>query len=256
MRHSRQRHCNKSKMQEPRPKKDKPPSRISNRIAKFTRDFSWGKFGFFYSAPNIEILVFRTEGVGCRSPPRSIVLKNFKFDGLEEIQVKNTPRKVFIIEDGKYTEITYDELCRQTKNKSDSYTDKLFIPLHGILMEVTKEDYTDFYKTRNHQKYLKRRSAANGDISYDMLTTDDFNGEDILIADDVDIAVKVEKKIMMDKLKESIRMLSENEQELLDALYFNELSERDWSKISGIPQKTVNYRKRRILAKLKKLLES
>ena len=69
MRHSRQHHCNKSKMQESRQKKDKPPSRISNRIAKFTRDFSWGKFGFFYSAPNIEILVFHIEGVGCRSPP-------------------------------------------------------------------------------------------------------------------------------------------------------------------------------------------
>ncbi|MDE5780912.1 MAG: hypothetical protein K2I03_05475 [Lachnospiraceae bacterium] len=36
---------------------------------------------------------------------------------------------------------------------------------------------------------------------------------------------------------------------------YTELSEREWSSISGIPQKTINDRKRRILAKLKKILE-
>lgn len=60
---------------------------------------------------------------------------------------------------------------------------------------------------------------------------------------------------MMDKLKECLPMLKSKEQELIDALFYHGLSEREFSKVSGIPQKTINDRKRRILAKLKKYLE-
>lgn len=169
--------------------------------------------------------------------------------------MKYTPKKVFILANGEYKEITYEELCRLTEN-NNFYADKLFLPLHGMLMEVSKDEYADFYRTKNRQKYLMKQSASNGDISYDMLTTDEFNGEDILIDDSEDIAVQVEKKMLLDKLCSLFPLLSEDEQRLLNALYFKEMSERDWSKIAGIPQKTINDRKHRILAKLKKLLES
>lgn len=46
------------------------------------------------------------------------------------------------------------------------------------------------------------------------------------------------------------------EQELIQALFFRGLSERKWSEECGIPQKTINDRKQRILAKLKKMLEN
>ena len=165
------------------------------------------------------------------------------------------PRKVFIIENGGYTELTYTELCRRMET-DPSYMDRLFIPLHGMIMEVSKADYDDFYQKQRRQKYIDERSVENGDISYDMLTTDDFNGEDILIDDSEDIETQVVRKIMLDKLRAAFSLLSVDEKELLTALFFQEMSERDWSKISGIPQKTINDRKRRVLAKLKKLLES
>lgn len=169
--------------------------------------------------------------------------------------MKYTPRKVFIIENGEYKEISYEELYHRTEENS-VYADKLFIPLHGMLMEVTKAFYKDFYKDKRCQKYLHEQSDANGDISYDMLTTDEFNGEDILIDNSMDIAQQVENTIMLDKLKHCIPLLNPNEYELIDALFFRSLSEREWSAETGIPQKTINDRKRRILAKLKKLLES
>lgn len=170
--------------------------------------------------------------------------------------MKYAPRKVFILENNIYKEITYGELCDRTQTGNPAYSDKLFLPLHGMLMEVTKDDYADFYKAENRQKYLSRQSAANGDISYDMLTTDDFNGEDILIDNGMDVAELVENKIMLEKLKECLSSLKAEEHDLINALFFRNLSEREWSAETGIPQKTINDRKRRILAKLKKLLES
>lgn len=170
--------------------------------------------------------------------------------------MKYTPRKVFILENGEYIEISYEELCRLTEDNNSPYADKLFLPLHGMLMEVTEDAYKDFYRDKRRQKYLNERSEVNEDFSYDMLTTDEFNGEDILIDDSDDIAVQVEHKMMLDKLRSLFPLLSEEEQKLLNALYFKGMSERDWSKVSKIPQKTINDRKRRILAKLKKLLES
>jgi len=42
----------------------------------------------------------------------------------------------------------------------------------------------------------------------------------------------------------------------IEALFFKGYSERQWSKISGIPQRTICYRKNVILQKLKKILKN
>ena len=96
--------------------------------------------------------------------------------------MKKQPKAVYIIENGGYTELNYEEFCRR-EQICPLYADKLFLPLYGRLMEVSKEDYAEFYRAKRRQKYLDERSADNGDFSYDMLTTDEFSGEDILIAE-------------------------------------------------------------------------
>lgn len=87
--------------------------------------------------------------------------------------------KCFILSPNGYEEITYSELCRRI-DADIHYRERKFVPLHGMLMEVMPEQYADFYRAKNRQRYLDRRSAENGDISIDMLTTDEFNGADIL----------------------------------------------------------------------------
>ena len=51
--------------------------------------------------------------------------------------MKHTPKKVFILEGNNYKEITYEELCRLTESENALYADKHFLPLHGMLMEVS-----------------------------------------------------------------------------------------------------------------------
>ena len=88
-----------------------------------------------------------------------------------------TPKKVFVLDGKTYLELSYAEFRQQ----KDTYHGRRFIPLHGMLMEVPEGDYKAFYKRKRREKYLKKRSKDNGDFSYDMLTTDEFNGEDILV---------------------------------------------------------------------------
>lgn len=163
--------------------------------------------------------------------------------------------KCFIKTNNGYEEITYEELLRR-EEADPSYKGRRFLPLHGMLMEVTPEQYRDFYKERRRQKYLYERSRENRDISIDMLTTEQFNGADILVSDGMDIEEQVAYKLLLDKLHSCLSLLTEEEQELIYALFFVEKTEREWSAETGIPQKTINNRKRKILLKLKTLLEN
>lgn len=170
--------------------------------------------------------------------------------------MKYAPRKVFILENGEYIEITYEELCRFKEDNRNPYASRHFLPLHGMLMEVTEKTYKDFYKDRRRQKYLKEQSAENGDISYDMLTTEAFSGEDILIDDSRDIAAQVENKIMADKLQHAILTLPKEEQLLLYRHYYAEIPETELALLYGISQQAISKRIGKIRTKLKKLLES
>ncbi|MCI5974459.1 MAG: hypothetical protein MRZ13_00030 [Clostridiales bacterium] len=46
--------------------------------------------------------------------------------------MKYAPKKVFILENGVYREISYNEL-KQLEQADKSYMDKFFLPLHGML---------------------------------------------------------------------------------------------------------------------------
>ena len=112
-----------------------------------------------------------------------------------------TPKKVFILDGKTYLELSYAEFRQQ----KDTYQSRWFIPLHGMLMEVPEDEYKAFYQERRRQKYLVERSRDNDDFSYDMLTTDDFNGEDILVDTVADTAGQAEISLLLDKLKKALK---------------------------------------------------
>lgn len=168
--------------------------------------------------------------------------------------MKKQPKAVYIIENGKYTELTYEEF-RHREQTCPLYADRLFIPLHGMLMEVSEKDYLDFYKNRRRQKYIDERSAENGDFSYDMLTTDDFNGEDILPDKSEPLDEQVVQKIMTDKLKSALPLLAEDEQKLIRENFYENLSERSLAEKYDVSQVAIHKRKVKILEKLKKIMK-
>ena len=168
--------------------------------------------------------------------------------------MKKEPKAVYIIENGGYTELTYEEFRRRVQI-CPLYADKLFLPLYGSLMEVSKEDYEEYYRQRNRQIYIDRRASRNGDVSYNALTTDEFNGEDILIAEQPDVCDTVVESIMTDKLKEAILKLTDEEQLLIYSHYYADIPGTELAEIYGVSQQAISKRIAKIRVKLKNLLE-
>ena len=124
---------------------------------------------------------------------------------------------------------------------------------HGPLVEVTEEVYRAYHQGRT----LEEKDQRNGLVSYDGLDTGELTGQE-MIPDRESVSVEDAAlgKVMLGRLRRCLALLEEPDRELIQALYFGELSERKYAKYAGIPQQTISDRKRRILARLKKLLEN
>ncbi len=168
---------------------------------------------------------------------------------------KKTPKKVFILQNGKYIEITFSEYCRRAEI-DETYNRMLFLPLYGMLMEVTPMTYEEFYREEHRQKYLKRLSVKNNDLSYDLLSNDEFNGEDILIDESQSVCEKAIENILIEQLRLSIQKLSAEEKNLIVAHFFDETPQTVLSQLYGVSQQAMNQKIAKIVKKLRKLIEN
>ena len=167
--------------------------------------------------------------------------------------MKYAPKKVFVLENGNYKEITYNEL--KTLEQADKeYANKYFLPLHGMLMEVMEEEYKAYYKDKRRQKYIDERSRENGDVSYDALDSSDMLGESVLVDIETNVEEQVTNKIILEQLHNAFLLLSEEEKEVITAIFKNNLTDRELAKKKGVYHNAIHKQKNRILEKLKNFL--
>ena len=169
--------------------------------------------------------------------------------------MKYAPRKVYVKESSGYAELSYTEFCCR-RNADQTYMDKLFIPVQGCLLEVVREQYTDFYRDKERWRYLQKLDTKNSLVSLDGFTDSEGNALDFLVDETVDIAETVVHALMVDRLKAALPLLSDSEQTLIRAIFFEELSEREVGLRLGVTQSVVNKRKAKILIKLRKIIEN
>lgn len=146
--------------------------------------------------------------------------------------------------------------------------DKKQIWINGWPVEVTDEVYSVYMKGDRKMRYFENDLKTerflldeNGQVkqiipsredSLDRLTEDNAQQfsdgrksvEDVVI-----------QQIMTDKLHTAISQLTEKEQDLIQALFFEEMTEREYADQLGVYHNAVHKRKMRILEKLKKLLK-
>ena len=159
--------------------------------------------------------------------------------------MKCAPRKVYIKESGGYVELSYTEFCRR-RNADQTYMDKLFIPIQGCLLEVVQEQYTDFYREKERWRYLQKLDTSHSLLSLEGFTDSEGNVLDFVVDETVDIVETVVHAFMVDRLKAALPLLSDSEQALIHAIFFEELSEREVGLRLGITQSVVNKRKAKI----------
>ena len=129
-----------------------------------------------------------------------------------------------------------------------------------IGVEVPIEMLAAHRKETHRREYLKKvvRELDISHTSLDIITdmeSESINSEQILPLLSVNPEEETIEKLEREELHKAIGMLTKEEQILIKALFFDGYSEREWMRITGIPQRTINDRKRKIIEKLKKILE-
>lgn len=159
--------------------------------------------------------------------------------------MKQEPKKVFILIEEEYHEITNGE-HEHRKHHEDGYAHKHFLFIHGYLMEVGKEDYLHFHRVKRRKKYVDESAAEKGVISLDGLVA----GENLIVDYDQDVTEIVAEKMLHESLYKAIDRLPDNERKLIIEHFFLDISQTDLALIYDVDQSTISRRIARITEKI------
>ena len=87
-----------------------------------------------------------------------------------------------------------------------------------------------------------------------VLSLDWFSLKGYEARDDVDVAELIAEKLLLEELMIALKELDVDDMALIDALFFNERTERDYAKEMGVTHQGMNRRKKRVIEKLRKLM--
>lgn len=134
--------------------------------------------------------------------------------------------------------------------------EKYIIKIGDVLVEVTREIYDAYYSVERHMRTLDEKDKRNGTVPYSNLDTKETLGVEMLrdlTAEPVEDEALL--RILSEQLHQCLSHLPVSDQELIRAIYFEDLSEREYARQVGLSQKGVNKRKHKILKKLRKMVK-
>lgn len=122
-------------------------------------------------------------------------------------------------------------------------------------VEVSESVYCAYHKAREAERY-QNSLIRQFELSLEHFQEDGVNVEFSIARFQPTIEDKLIEQEQFWKLRMALAALTLEERLLIHELFFNGKSERTLSFMTAIPQKTINDRKKRILLKLRKLIES
>lgn len=124
------------------------------------------------------------------------------------------------------------------------------------IINVCKEVYDEFRRGEWRIEKNDGKHSANETQFSALLGGEDGAYENFheFIDYDSDPSELLLKAMMIEKLYSAFEHLEKAERELIDALFFQEMTEREYAKKKGVYQSAINKRKLRILEKIKKFL--
>lgn len=121
----------------------------------------------------------------------------------------------------------------------------------GLVVEVEKKLYDEYWKMLNHQNYLQR-------VDYDFI--DSFADDEKIqkLCSDVNVEQLAETAMLIMLLRKSLQSLTEEEREIIDELFLNNDENTTYRSVAerhGITHQALHKRVKKILSKLKQLIE-
>lgn len=133
--------------------------------------------------------------------------------------------------------------------------EKYMIKIEGKLIEVSHDVYYAYFRMDRQERGQEEKKQRNAVVSYDALDTEETTGVELM----PDLIVPgMEQQIVTqeiyDALHRAVDALPRAERELIKAIYFDGLTEKQYAEASGLSQQGVSYRLGKILSKLKLFL--
>ncbi|OOO69913.1 hypothetical protein BS638_00565 [Clostridium tepidum] len=137
------------------------------------------------------------------------------------------------------------------ENKKNYY---LFVGDKKI--DVSEKIYKEYWQETNRENYLKRLDRKNKLRYFSEFVTEekDRTIEERFADKSIDIEKLVAVKMQIAALHEALNKLNPEEREIIQALFFEEIPQRDLAKKLNISQGAVFRRKEKTLKKLKEFL--
>ena len=129
--------------------------------------------------------------------------------------------------------------------------DGKYIYVNGKKIYVPDEIYRAYKKQINHEAHLNRLNRKHKVYGFEEYNID-LNS---IVDENVDIEKIIETKVRIEDLYKALDKLNKEEKEVIDSLYFKEMTIRDLAKEQQVSSKKIFNFKKKILRKLKEMLE-
>jgi hypothetical protein len=130
---------------------------------------------------------------------------------------------------------------------------KYYIFVGDEKIEVDQEVYKSYWQITNRERYLERLDRQNKLLFFSDLSTE-YSFEDTIADENYDLEKIVETKMLIDRVREAIDSLNDEEREVIERLYYQDESLRSIATSKKISAPALLKRRNKILKKLKELL--
>lgn len=132
---------------------------------------------------------------------------------------------------------------------------KYYIYVKGEKIYISEDLYKSYWQLVNHEKYLRRKDKINGLVLFSAIEKGEFNFEEQLPDNHVDVEKLVETKLMIEQLNKALLTLSDKEFDIIKALYFEDYSIRQVADQQEMSPTSLFRLRNRILTYLKNILD-
>lgn len=134
--------------------------------------------------------------------------------------------------------------------------EKYYIVVNGEKTEVSQQVYNAYYQEERKEKYIAEKDNAHNVVPLNISGMEELESSQVCFTPAIpSIEDQVALQEVQTCLHQCIAFLPRAERELVQALYFEGMTEKAYAKKVGISQPSVNYQRKKILAKLRILLE-
>ncbi|MBU5406510.1 hypothetical protein KQI08_11430 [Paraeggerthella hongkongensis] len=121
-------------------------------------------------------------------------------------------------------------------------------------VQVSEEVYREWYKATNHFAYLRKLDRKHGVLSLDALDYEFICYSIFEVGIDDDDEAEFERRIA--NLVVALSQLNEKDAALIDALFFEGVSMREYGRRIGVTHRTVSKHRARVLKHLRRVIEN